>query len=53
MKKVLVTGATGFKGTWLLLILLKLKANVTGFSLKADPYPNLFKSINIFINKYG
>ncbi len=45
-KNVLVTGHTGFKGTWLLLILLKLKANVTGFSLAADPEPNLFRSIN-------
>ncbi len=45
-KNVLITGHTGFKGTWLLLILLKLKAKVWGFSLEAEPEPNLFRSIN-------
>ena len=32
-KTVLVTGDTGFKGSWLALWLLKLGANVTGFGL--------------------
>jgi CDP-glucose 4,6-dehydratase len=32
-KKVLVTGHTGFKGSWLTLWLLELKANVAGISL--------------------
>ena len=45
-KNVLITGHTGFKGSWLLLILLKLKAKVWGFSLEAEPEPNLFRSIN-------
>lgn len=35
-KKVLVTGHTGFKGSWLALWLIKLGANVIGYSL--DPY---------------
>ena len=45
-KNVLITGHTGFKGSWLLLILLRLKANVWGFSLKAETAPNLFRSLN-------
>jgi CDP-glucose 4,6-dehydratase len=32
-KKVLVTGDTGFKGSWLAIWLLKLGADVTGFGL--------------------
>ncbi len=37
-KKVLVTGDTGFKGSWLCLWLAKLGAKVTGFSLPAEPH---------------
>ena len=33
-KKILVTGHTGFKGTWLTLILNRLGAEVVGISLK-------------------
>lgn len=33
-KKVLVTGHTGFKGTWLCRILINAGAEVTGYSLK-------------------
>ena len=32
-KKVLITGNTGFKGSWLSMWLLKLGAKVYGFSL--------------------
>ena len=32
-KKVLVTGHTGFKGTWLSRILVNAGAEVTGYSL--------------------
>lgn len=35
-KTILITGHTGFKGSWLTLWLLKLGANVIGYSL--DPY---------------
>ena len=31
-KKVLITGHTGFKGSWLVSILLKYGAKVTGYS---------------------
>ena len=35
-RNVFVTGITGFKGTWLALVLNKLGANVSGFGLKPD-----------------
>lgn len=41
-KNVFVTGHTGFKGSWLSLILLKAGANVTGYALKPPTDPALF-----------
>lgn len=41
-KTVLVTGHTGFKGSWLCKILINLGANVIGYSLDAPTTPNLF-----------
>ena len=41
-KKVLVTGHTGFKGTWLCKILVNAGAEVTGYSLDAPTNPNIF-----------
>ena len=41
-KRVLVTGHTGFKGTWLCKILINAGANVCGYSLEAATNPNLF-----------
>ena len=41
-KRVLVTGHTGFKGTWLCKILINAGANVCGYSLEAPTFPNLF-----------
>lgn len=41
-KKVLITGHTGFKGSWLSLWLQKLNAVVTGYSLIPPTEPNLF-----------
>ncbi len=41
-KKVLVTGHTGFKGTWLCRILLGAGAKVTGYSLNPPTDPSLF-----------
>ena len=41
-KKVLVTGHTGFKGSWLCKILINAGANVTGYALDAPTNPNLF-----------
>jgi CDP-glucose 4,6-dehydratase len=41
-KRVLVTGHTGFKGSWLALWLHRLGAEVTGISLPPLTEPNLF-----------
>ena len=42
-KKVLVTGHTGFKGTWLCKILTNAGAKVCGYSLQPPTNPNLFE----------
>lgn len=42
-KKVLVTGHTGFKGTWLCTILVQAGAEVTGYALDAPTTPSLFE----------
>lgn len=41
-KKVLVTGHTGFKGSWLSEWLLQMGAKVSGYSLAPETQPNLF-----------
>ena len=41
-KRVLVTGHTGFKGTWLCKMLVNAGAVVTGYSLEPPREPNLF-----------
>ena len=41
-KKVLITGHTGFKGSWLTKILLLAGADVTGYALDPPTEPNLF-----------
>lgn len=38
----MITGHTGFKGTWLTKVLLGLGAQVTGYALKPSTQPNLF-----------
>ena len=46
-KNVLVTGHTGFKGSWLCKILVNAGAKVTGYSLESPTNPNLFTAGNI------
>lgn len=46
-KKVLVTGHTGFKGSWLCKILVQAGAEVTGYALTPPTNPNLFKIAGI------
>lgn len=46
-KKVLVTGHTGFKGSWLCRILVKAGAEVTGYSLVPPTEPNLFSMADV------
>ncbi len=42
-KKVLVTGHTGFKGSWLTTWLLRLGANVVGISKSSPTQPSIFE----------
>ncbi len=44
-KTVLVTGHTGFKGTWLCRILTLAGAKVTGYALKPPTSPSLFNAL--------
>ena len=46
-KRVLITGHTGFKGSWLTTWLLQMKANVYGISLPPSSSKNLFDSLKI------
>ena len=49
-KNILVTGDTGFKGSWLSIWLNLLGANVVGFSSYLPPQPCIFSACRI--NKY-
>ncbi|MEG1497578.1 MAG: CDP-glucose 4,6-dehydratase [Clostridiales bacterium] len=42
-KKVLVTGHTGFKGTWLCKMLINSGAKVTGYALEPPTNPSVFQ----------
>lgn len=42
-KKVLITGHTGFKGSWMCKALVDSGANVVGYSLDAPTSPSLFE----------
>lgn len=46
-KKVLITGHTGFKGSWLSLWLHELGADVYGLALAPDQTPNLCTVLNL------
>ena len=46
-KRVLVTGHTGFKGSWLCRILTMAGAQITGYSLNPSTNPNLFEIAGI------
>lgn len=46
-KRVLVTGHTGFKGSWLTIWLHRLGADVTGISLLPHSTPNLFEAAEV------
>lgn len=57
-KKVLITGHTGFKGSWLTLWMINLGANVYGYSLEPENQKDLFNLFNQnlknkFTNKFG
>lgn len=46
-KKVVVTGNTGFKGSWLTVWLLKLGARVYGISKDIPTQPSMFKELGL------
>jgi CDP-glucose 4,6-dehydratase len=46
-RRVLVTGHTGFKGSWLSLWLLRMGAQVTGVALEPDVSPNLHAVLDL------
>ncbi len=46
-KNVFVTGHTGFKGSWLTMWLLKLGANVTGYSIDIPTKPSFFETLDL------
>lgn len=42
-KRILITGHTGFKGTWMCALLLQAGARVTGYALKPPTQPSVFE----------
>ena len=46
-KRVFVTGHTGFKGSWLVMLLHRLGARVTGYSLAPPTKPSLFEAARL------
>lgn len=46
-KRVLITGHTGFKGSWLSLWLHSMGANIIGYSLPPPTTPNLFETLHL------
>ena len=46
-QRVLITGHTGFKGTWLTTWLLSLGANVTGFAKPSSTSPSMFEACQL------
>ena len=46
-KRVLLTGHTGFKGSWLSLWLNKMGAEVFGYSLAPEDNPSLFEQLGL------
>lgn len=53
-KNVLITGHTGFKGSWLALWLEKMGANVFGYSLNENTNPSHHQLLKLNIqNNYG
>ncbi len=46
-KKVIITGNTGFKGSWLTVWLLKMGANVVGISKDVPTKPSMFIELSL------
>ncbi|MBT3223044.1 MAG: CDP-glucose 4,6-dehydratase [Proteobacteria bacterium] len=55
-KVVLVTGHTGFKGSWLVQLLKRLGARVVGLALPPEGQPNLFGAADVargMVSQFG
>lgn len=46
-KRILITGHTGFKGSWMCKALINAGADVTGYALKAPTKPSLFDMLEL------
>lgn len=46
-KRVLITGHTGFKGSWMCKVLTNLGAEVAGYALESPTTPSLFIEANV------
>ena len=46
-KKVLITGHTGFKGSWMCELLLQQGAQVIGYALEPPTNPSLFEMLKL------
>lgn len=46
-KKILITGHTGFKGSWMCKLLINAGAKVTGYALKPPTEPSLYDMCHI------
>ena len=51
-KRVLITGHTGFKGSWLTLWLKELGASITGIALSPETSPNHWNLLNLDIDDH-
>jgi CDP-glucose 4,6-dehydratase len=50
-RRVLVTGHTGFKGSWLTLWLQELGASINGVALAPDTHPNHWDLLKLNIQE--
>ena len=50
-KKVFITGHTGFKGSWMTSLLVRLGADVTGYALPPATSKNHFDLLGLLHNK--
>lgn len=46
-KRVLITGHTGFKGSWMCQLLIMKGASVTGYALEPPTYPSLYEMCHL------
>ena len=51
-KRILLTGHTGFKGSWMALVLQKLGATVIGYSLPPNTKPSHYSLLNLNLKSY-